>query len=723
MSWQQWADELRHDSQQAVADLLRGAADVGPFDRISPHEFLLAVLPRNSRNVTSTLLGEPQFKSTGTDATADLPAYLDSGMSAWLLSQREAPQPPAKKLGAYAAQVCEALQWPLYFSLPKTRAALQTNRIQWLQWLGSLTLSAYRDPEYDFWQVLASQQADDQLQFFWQSFVVEAGRTRSARYLNLGLLALARLPLSEDDSLRPLRLQVQSLINRYQRRKTWGTSAQEELAQALRGVMAHNPSMSAANYREFLYDLLSPLGENKKVSVLSMLGLAQSGYDYGYSIPSNTYKLEPPGHALDTDEAVRAVRQSGSLAEAWKVIRPLISAHEDYLHKSGDAYHFVRTLDKCGRALCKKYPLRDPEVRDRLFQWIHLSLHVDAETPTRWMLWELALRQADQTQRSQWVLWEMTRRFPDQLPCRVELARLLAAADTDDDNIKAHRLLLQVLQMDPDNLHAHSTLAQLAIRREDWPQALIHAQQGLQIDPSDQPSILLLAAAYARRNGPGDLQTAIDHLQRFVTHYRGELRAANYLQILQQRQQLAAEDQPPVFEIDEETENAGITQPETNPAWRAFAESIRSWVGASSTEEGSALYTEDEDLIDRVLPLPQALRQAVTQNRLDSDVLDRYELAVQQEFPLETRLWRYLQTFQPNFASDHERDHAKQDMQTWLEAETQAPSQDNNPSWLPYLDKQWQALNSPSDVALPAGSEWLKNLLDRHQPLPAPIFE
>jgi len=721
MSWNQWADELRQDPQQAVADLLRGAADVGPFERISPHEFLLAVLPRNSRNVTSTLLGEPPFESTGTDATADLPAHLDSGMSAWLLSQRESPQPPARKLGAYAAQVCEALQWPLYFSLPQTRAALQTDRIQWLQWLSSLTLSAYRDPEYDFWQVLASHQANDQLQFFWQSFVVEAGRTRSARYLNLGLQALARLPLSEDDSLRPLRLQVQSLINRYQRRKTLGIPAQEELAQALRGVMAHNPSMSAANYREFLTDLLSPLDEDKTESVLSMLGLPQLGHGYAASIQRNAYKLTPPGSLEEHNQAVQDVLQSSSLAQAWKVIHLLLSVHEDYLHKSGDAYYFVRNLDRCTRALCKKYTFPDPEVRDRLFQWIHLALRVDADNPMLWMLWELALRQTDQPQRAQWVLWEMTRRFPDNVHCRLELARLLAASDNTDDQVQAHRLLYQVLQMNPDDIHTYGTLAQLAIRCGDWPQALDHAQHGLRIDPADQVCSLLLASAYARRNGPDDLQMAIDHLQRFVTHYSGNLTAESYLRTLLQRQQSVSQDQPLLFEGDEEAASLCIDYPETDPAWRTFSESIRFWMAAATDGENSTLNTEDEP-VDRVLPLPQALRLAVAQNRLDSDVLDRYDPTAQQEFPLETRLWRYLQTLQPNRSSEIEREHAKQAVQTWIEVETRALAQDN-PSWLSYLNKQWHRLNSPTDAALRDGTGWLKNLLDRYQPLPAPIFE
>ncbi|OGU23277.1 MAG: hypothetical protein A2580_01640 [Hydrogenophilales bacterium RIFOXYD1_FULL_62_11] len=721
MSWQQWANELRQTPQQAVTDLLRGAADIGPFERASAHEFLLAVLPRNSRNVSRTLLGEPRSGSAELDPSVDLPAHLDTGLSAWLLTQREAPQPPARKLGAYAAQVCEALQWPLYFALPKTRAALQADRALWFTWLSSLTLSAYRDPEFDYWQMLAAQQADEKLQFFWQSFVVEAGHTRSARYLNLGLLALAKLPLSEDDSLHNLRLQAQALINRYQRRKGWGTAALEELAEMLRSVMARNPSLDAAHYRAFLSALLSPLGDDKTASVLSLLGLAPSTQRYATTIPSAAYKLKPPGQAEETDQAVRAVRQSGSLAQAWNAIRPLLSAHEDFLHKSGDAYYFVRNLDRCARALCEKYSLHDPEIQARLFQWIHLALRVDADDSRLWMLWELALRQAGHPQRAQWVLWEMTRRFPENLPCRVELARLLADSPAPDDQAQAQRLLQQVLQQDPEHLHAYSTLAQLAIRRQDWAQALDQAQHGLRIDPANAPCSLLLATTYARRNGPGDLQTAIEHLQRFVTRYSGNAKSEDYLQELLQRQQSAAQGQLPTNEDNKQPSSTDIVQPETDLAWRAFAESIRSWIAASATEGTPVLSTDDALSADRVLPLPKALRQAVAQSKLDADVLDRYEPAAQQEFPLETRLWRYLQTLQSTSSSGNERDHAKQAVQAWLETETRAPTQDN-PSWVPYLNKQWHALNSPTAAALATGTEWLKDLLDRYQPLPAPLF-
>ena len=720
MSWQRWADELRQESRQAVADLLRGAADISPYERVAPHEFLLAVLPRDSRLVNQTLLGEPPAGSTETDMAADLPALLDTGLSAWLLAQHEAALLPAKKLGAYAAQVCEALQWPLYFALPQTRAVLQAERAQWLRWLGTLTLSAYRDPEYDYWQVLASKQADDNLQFFWQSFVAEAGRTRSARYLNFGLLALAKLPLLEDDSLRNLRLQVQALVNRYQHRKAWGAPAQEELAENLRTIMARNPSMDEGNYRAFLSASLAPLGEDKAASVLSLLGFGTDVQSYG-TVSKSLYKLTPPGSLEIHNQAVRDINQSGSLAQAWQVMSSLLSAHEAYLHKSGDAYYFVRNLDRCGRALCGKYSLRDPEIRERLFQWIHLSLRMDADNPMLWMLWELALRKADQPQRAQWVLWEMTRRFPDNLHCRLELARMLAESDTPDDQAQAHRLLQRVLQQAPYDLYAHSTLAQLAIRREDWAQALSHAQQGLRIDPGHQPCALLLAQAYARRNEPGDLQTATEHLQQFVTRYRGNLKAEDYLHKLLQRQQLAEQGQLTAFKKDEESAaNMEAAPAETDPAWLAFAESL---CASPSVDISAASSIADAGLVDRILPLPQALRQAVAQGLWEEEVLDRYEADAQREFPLETRLWHYLKTLRSD-SPDSERDRARQAVQAWLDAETQALGQDKqgNESWVNYRNKHWEALNASADTALATGAEWLKDLLDRYHPLPAPLL-
>ena len=85
MSWRQWAETLRQTPLQAVTDLLRGAADVTPYERGAPHEFLLAVLPRSSRVVRERLLGESD--NAAPEADLDLPASLDAGLTDWLRAQ------------------------------------------------------------------------------------------------------------------------------------------------------------------------------------------------------------------------------------------------------------------------------------------------------------------------------------------------------------------------------------------------------------------------------------------------------------------------------------------------------------------------------------------------------------------------------------------------------------------------------------------------------------
>ncbi len=705
MSWMQWLDELRQQPQEAVADLLRGAASVTPFERAAPHEFLLAILPRAARRVNTRLLGEPKGEAESSVA-ADALSYLDQGLAAWLLAKRSAPLPMARKLSAYAAQVCEALQWPLYFDLPLSLAALRAERAQWLSWCAGLTLSAYRDPEYDYWQVLAATQQDDSLQFFWHSFVVEAGRTRSRRYQDLGLLALARLPLSEDDSQRNLRLQIQALVARYQRRKGWGSKALEHLADALRSVLARNPSLNADNYKALLQDQLQALGDHKRDSVLSLLGLLQLK-QRGMGQGIKPYKLEPPGSLEIANETIQGIKRATSLVQAWRLVVPLLTSYEDYLHKSGDAYHFVRALDRCARSLCDRFPLRDPEIQGRLMQWIHLALRLDADNPRLWMLWELALRKADQPQRAQWVLWEMTRRFPSDAHCRLDLARLLADSGQAEAEQQALGVLQQVLQLEPDSLHAHSTLAQLAIRRQDWDSALFHAQQGLRIDAEHEPSALLLATAYARRNAPGDLDSAIEHLQRFVTRYPGNLNAENYLGKLLKRQQQAAQGKLVAGDDDAATQPSPKAAPqETDAAWLAFQASLQFQAPTGA-------------LADRVLPLPQALSVALQEQ--DWQALEDFDEVSQEEFPLETQLWRYLSLLNQPQAPLQQKNAAREALQACLDQERQAPSYDSK-SWLPYLEQHWQTLQTESPEALASGRAWLADLLARYQPLPAPLL-
>ncbi len=669
-------------------------------------------------------MGEPARNAVLPEPRTDLPALIDQGLAAWLQTQIQTSLPTARKLGAYAAQTCEALQWPLYFRLPLTVAALQAPRAQWLAHFGKLTLSAYRDPEYDYWQVLAAHQTDNSLQFFWHSFVQEAGLTRSMRYLSLGLLALARLPLDENDSVRNLRLQAQALVSRFQRRRSAGNSALDELADQLQGLRARNLSTNADNWLGFLRQMLTPLGDERSASVLATLGLNQkAAHQFGSAGFKAQWRLQPPAGSAETTRAIQTIRQSHSLTQAWQALRPLLQAHEDHVHKSGDAYDFVRVLDICARALLRKYELREPEIQARLFQWIHLSLRLEPDDSRLWLLWSEALVRAGQTQRSQWVLWEMTRRFPDHLPCRVELAQALAETGKAEDIQKAESLLQQVLQLDPQHLHAFSTLAKLALQAQKWSEAIQWTQKGLAVEGGNEPCAVLLASAYARRNHEGDLDAAISHLQGFTHKHQGNPSAEDYLKQLVQRQGLLAGSQGLgqaawADETHVRTPTAGET--ETDPAWLSFAAQLQTW-----SHTGQADLADDAAELaphpDRVLPLPLALRQMVLASSWHDDELDAFEPSELDALPLETALWHYLQAVQAQ-AILHDVNQAKKTVETILKREEQAPSYDSA-SWLPFLRQHWQrTVQQAGEGSIQDGRAWLVSLLDRHQPLPAVLM-
>ena len=724
MTWLTWVDQLRQTPEKAVADLLRGAAAVAPYERAEAHEFLLAVLPRTSRRVTEPLVGEPVRNAVLPEPRSDLPALIDRGLAAWLQTQIQIPFPTARKLSAYVAQTCEALQWPLYFRLPLTVAALRAPRAQWLAHFGKLTLSAYRDPEYDYWQVLAAHQTDNSLQFFWHTFVQEAGHTRSTRYLSLGLLALARLPLDENDSVRNLRLQAQALVTRFQRRRSAGHSALDELVDQLQGLRARNLSTSTHNWLSFLREMLSPLGDERSASVLASLGLNQkASHQFGNAGFRAQWRLQPPAGSAEATRTIHPIRQSHSLSEAWQAFRPLLQAHEDHLQKSGETYNFVRALDSCARALLKIYEPREPEIQACLFQWIHLSLRLEPDNPRLWLLWAEALVRAGQTQRSQWVLWEMTRRFPDQLPCRVELAQALAETGKAEEAQQAQSLLQQVLQMDPQNLHAFSTLAKLALQARNWNEAIQWAQKGLVVEGGNEPCAVLLASAYERRGHKGDLEAAIAHLQSLTSKHPGNPKAEGYLNDLIQRQRLLAGSQSVgqavwADETHVRTPTAGAT--ESDPAWLSFAAHLQTW---SHTGQ-AALAGDAAELAphpDRVLPLPLALRQLVLASSWHGDELGSFEPAELDALPLETALWHYLQAVQTQ-ASLHDVSQAKKTVETILRREEQAPSH-GSASWLPFLRQHWQrTVQQAGEGSIQDGSAWLASLLDRYQPLPAVLM-
>ena len=140
------------------------------------------------------------------------------------------------------------------------------------------------------------------------------------------------------------------------------------------------------------------------------------------------------------------------------------------------------------------------------------------------------------------------------------------------------------------------------------------------------------------------------------------------------------------------------------------------WVTAtapsSSITETSFSNTPD----GRVLPLFQALHDAVTSQHFDDDILDSYDDMAKQEFPLETRLWRYLQSLhQKTDVND-----TKKLVDQWLENEKEFLQKEKDTSWLTYLNQRWNKAKTSGEINTVA--IWLKELLDRYPPLPAVLL-
>lgn len=149
MAWNQWANSLLQEPKQAVTDLLRGVADILPYERAGTIEFLLAVLPRESRTVQTRLLGEPAAALEGKEplAGSSYVEKLDDGLVAWLMEQQGRDDPPVKKIASYAAQFCDAFQCPMYFVLPKTSKLLLESGVSWDSWFDLFATAGQTGPD------------------------------------------------------------------------------------------------------------------------------------------------------------------------------------------------------------------------------------------------------------------------------------------------------------------------------------------------------------------------------------------------------------------------------------------------------------------------------------------------------------------------------------------------------------------------------------------------
>lgn len=219
-----------------------------------------------------------------------------------------------------------------------------------------------------------------------------------------------------------------------------------------------------------------------------------------------------------------------------------------------------------------------------------------------------------------------------------------------------------MLQLDPENLHAHSTLAQLAIRRCDWPQALAHALDGLNIDQSNEASRYPSPPPMPGALEGDDLQTAIDHLRRFIDRYSDNANAKAICCGSVQAPTVSRK-KPVTTSI---TRNPSLASPLSRDLNRN-----RCCLARLCGFHPSLDHPEHwQNHAGRRSPAsPPGPGVGSRPESLEAEVVAAYDASAQREFPLETRLWGYLRTLHTDTPAA-DGNEPLQALDAWIDGET-----------------------------------------------------
>lgn len=172
-----WLGHFERDPATAIDELLRGIAEVAPYERAEPVDVLLALfggLPED----------DPRRVA------------LDRALSSWLVSRRADDQRARHNYGLhrYVDELIQALVVVHRLPLPETVAILRRELASFETWLRDLYLGPARDPAGELWRVMAQTQHDRSLLEDWYRLCGEAGRSLPDHWIDVGLSGLRRLP-------------------------------------------------------------------------------------------------------------------------------------------------------------------------------------------------------------------------------------------------------------------------------------------------------------------------------------------------------------------------------------------------------------------------------------------------------------------------------------------------------------------------------------------------
>ena len=184
----------------------------------------------------------------------------------------------------------------------------------------------------------------------------------------------------------------------------------------------------------------------------------------------------------------------------------ILERRHDYAEATGVSYNFVRTLHNLGTALLERHALGSADMA-RFGMMIERALVWEPSNPYCWMLWAEWFRVQGRRDAQEAALRELLRLFPNDLPARVELARLLIPRrEIHWDEAEHH--LRSAMDSAPADGHSYVVMARLLALRDRRAEAEAILVEFLERRPDDavvRESLDRLRAAY-----PGAAASAFD---------------------------------------------------------------------------------------------------------------------------------------------------------------------------------------------------------------------
>lgn len=459
-----WLEVLEASPQDSVADLMAGYASVFPYTRA------------DAPDAVRMLVGHLPDNDPAREALA-------SGMSSWLHAKRAEPLPsdPAR-LQDFVRQVTEAFEIISLIELTEPAVELREQYVRWFDWASRLNLAPSRDGRASYLRMIANTQTivaehisePDGLAPFWIRMCKESGSTYPARYLQIGLLGLRRLPGEIERGGSPW---IAGLAAWARAQNPSG----KEFMRTWRPIKRLHPA-SLRTMRQRVFNVLSQ--KSFVDADIQSPGWWASDPDFPKSQDSKgrANSLEPPAAAL-RESIIDDIRANATFSDLRKRLTSLVVAHERYADATGDDYFLVRSFCNIGTNLVK-HSVDDHVDRAQFAERLaRKTLRYQPYNPIAWGLWREALLSAGAQDAAIALGWESVRRFPNEPLMRTELAEILIALERPNEALS---LIEGALEAGTCDVVTYSILVRLLANRGDIGEARSAIDDGLMIDDGDE---------------------------------------------------------------------------------------------------------------------------------------------------------------------------------------------------------------------------------------------